>query len=152
MNNLSSPYENNPDFSLTKAEVEVLCNGRQVMSRGKRCKKCGRTRCYRLSSETFGPIWICSSCRNVTKRFIRVRRDRTKPDIGRMSYKLISSLEEIETRSGPDEWVVGGDLHGQAMKNLIRRKLVEMQYRVTDAGRRALDAWADGVLPLLEDE
>ncbi len=149
---MKSPYENNPDLSLTKAEVEALCSGRQVMSRGKRCKKCGRTRCYRLSSETFGPVWICSSCRNVTKRFIRVRQDTTKPDIAKMSYKLISFLEEIETRSGPDEWVVGADLHGQTMKNLIRRKLVEVQYRVTDAGKKALDARDAGLLRLIDDE
>jgi hypothetical protein len=80
-----------------------------------------------------------------------VRREIRKmkgPDARGMSYKTISTLETIEERSGSGGWIAASDFHGQAIRSLLRRGLIEIRYRVTKGGKATLDAWEAGVLPL----
>lgn len=140
----------NYKVSLPEAEAKELCKGKSPVSRGKHCKnkQCRKTRFYRIDHAKLGPLWICHFCWEVRRRVIRREGKREGPDARGMSYQTISTLEAIEERSGPDGWIAASDFHGQAIRSLLRRELIEIQYRVTEAGKATLDAWEAGVLPL----
>lgn len=121
-------------------------------NRGRHCKQCDFTRYHRITDPKLGPIWVCARCFEVTHRVSHAQRE-DGLDVKGLEFSSLVSLGEVVTkcdRQGqtPDAWVSGLDLNGQIMRNLIKRKLVEVCYRPTSAGRQVVKAWRASKLPV----
>ena len=121
-------------------------------SRGRHCGQCDFTRVHRITNQELGPIWIWGRCFRGTHRVTRTQRE-DGLNIKGLEFSALLVLGEVARkcdRQGqtPDAWASGLDLHGQTVRNLIKRGLLEVCYRPTPVGRQVVEAWAAEKLPV----